>query len=46
MASPLTTNRAAHSERLIANLVGRVRQVTEGGREYLVAPLTLIVPAF
>lgn len=31
-------------ETLVANLVGRVRHVTKGGREYLVAPLTLIVP--
>jgi hypothetical protein len=31
-------------ETLTLNRVGRVRKVREGGRDYLVAPLTLIVP--
>jgi hypothetical protein len=31
-------------ELLVVNLVGKVRRVKEGGREYLVAPVVLIVP--
>jgi len=31
-------------EKLVANLAGKTRRESMGGREYLVAPLTLIVP--